>query len=465
MNRWRWAFLAVLLACIPMWVTRGSHPSMMSDTDTIAILEGIESRKAPFSWFAGDWPLGNHFYRPITTLTFELDNALHPGSAAGFGATNALLAIACVLLLFWFLREFTDDLLTSTAAAGLFAVWVASPTFVAPIAEVGLVGLAIVALVVSLLGRRSPGLGLAGVFAAAYASLEVGGLLQVRGGSLDWIPGRTATTMTVFALIAMAAYARFERLGAVRAASPATPFDKPATKSTAIASAPTPALWVWPCVSVLATALALGSYEQAVMLPACLLAVAVVLWLRGMRVRWGVHVAFWAVLAAYILLRKAVIPPGTSTYQLQQYRTSWDVMYTVLDYAFPANRSAHTVLTQLDLGLASLMLTQLPNLGRVAANAVAYLSAVSRAGLSRQSTPTKNALGFYVISALAFLPMAWLKPFPSYNHYHFWPMTIRAGFAIAMVVLLVQLLKRAVTPRAIQAPQRLTPAPGSLPRP
>ena len=460
MNRWRWAFLLVLLAALPIWLSRSSHPSMMADTDTVAILQGIEARQDPLSWFGGDWPLGNHFYRPITTLVFELDNALHPGSAAGFGATNALLAIACVIVLFWFLREFTDNVGMSAAASVLFAVWVAHPYLLGRPAEMLGVGIGAVALGVSLLPGRRPLLGLAGMFAAWYAAFEVGGLLQIRGGSLDWIPGRTATTMTIFALAAMAAYARFERLGAVRVQLAPTATDQPATKSSGVFVPPSRRSWVWAIVAILGIALALGSYEQAVMLPACLFGLAVAFRMRGWKVRWGWQMAFWAVLLGYFLLRRAVLPPGTSGYQLQQYRSSWDVLYTVIDYLFPAGRNLLVVANQLDLGFASLMLTQTPNVGRILAHAIAYGTSI------RRPLPLLNqtALTAYLLSAIAFLPMAWLKQFPSYNHYHFWSLSLRSLFAVAMIGLTAQLLKRAVTPRAIQAPPRLVPAPGSLPR-
>lgn len=454
-------FLIVAIATVPIWLTRAGHPSMMADTDTVAILQGIDDRQNPSSWFVGDWPLANHFYRPIVTLFFEFDNALHPGSAPGFGTTNALLAIACVFVLFWFLREFTDDPILSAVSSVLFATWIASPALVGRFAEPALLTLGVLALAGSLLPGRNAALGLAGVFGAWYAGFELSGLLQIRGGSLDWIPGRTATSMTFFALFAMAAYARYERLGAERRQAAPSAIDEPATKSSSTFEAPKPGAKLWAAAAVLATALALGCYEQAVMLPACLFGLAVAFRMRGWRVRWAWHTAFWGCLLGYLLVRYAVLPPGTSTYQLQQYRSSWDVLYTVLDYVFPAGRNLHAVLTQLDLGFASLMLTQTTNIGRVLSNGVAYLCNL------RRPLPILNqtALAAYLLSAIAFLPMAWLKPFPSYNHYHFWSMSIRALFAVAMTLLALDMLKRAVMPRAIQAPKRLVPAPGSLPRP
>jgi hypothetical protein len=71
-------------------------------------------------------------------------------------------------------------------------------------------------------------------------------------------------------------------------------------------------------------------------------------------------------------------------------------------------------------------------------------------------------LAGYAMSILAFLPMAWLKPFPAYNHYHYFSMGFRSLFAVVAVTLLVRVAISAVSPQGRQAPQRLTPAPGSL---
>ena len=90
-----------------------------------------------------------------------------------------------------------------------------------------------------------------------------------------WLPGRTASVMTLFCLVAMSAYARFERFSA-RAADPPrpTPDDVPKSKTAVVVDLPVRSRWVWFGVSVFAVTLALGSYEQAIMLPALLVATA-----------------------------------------------------------------------------------------------------------------------------------------------------------------------------------------------
>src|SRR5476649_2125700 len=121
-RRWIGAFLAVLLACLPVYLQRATSKDLVLDSDTSVLLATIRERHAPLSWFTGDWPLNNHFYRPVSTLSFELDNWLYGSNGTGYGLTNALICIACVLLLFWFLRELTDHPILSAGGAALFAI-------------------------------------------------------------------------------------------------------------------------------------------------------------------------------------------------------------------------------------------------------------------------------------------------------------------------------------------------------
>lgn len=466
MKRWWIGLAVVLLACLGVWFTRAANASLLEDSDTRVLITRMEARNAPLSWFGGDWPLENHFYRPVTTLAFEMDQRLHPWSPGGYGQTNALLVCLSILALFWLLRELFDQPMLATGGACLFAAW-NGLKFGIPFFGPALLGLGLLALVLSLLPGRNVFAGMACLGAACYAAFEANGLYPIRGGSMEWIPGRTATTMTVFALAAMAAYARSERLGAKPMPRPTpTATDRPATKGTAANVEPSRLAWMWATLAVLFTALALGSYEQAVMLPACLVGVAVTMRLQGYRVRWGWQVLFWGMLGLYILARKTLLPPGPSGYQLQQYRHSLDVYFTILDYLFPSSRAIFQLGNQLEFGIVAMILAQSGALAGIAANVIAYGAAIRNRFLSKGynvdglSVPM---LSTSLLSALAFLPMAWLKSFPLYNHYHFWSMALRAGFAMAMVGLTWRLAIRAMTPRELQAPKRLVPAPGSLP--
>jgi hypothetical protein len=122
-KRWASAFAVVAFLCALIFAGRAPGPGLLEDTDTATLLRVVQERNSPLSWFLGDWPLENHFYRPVSTLLFEADRAMYGKDAAGYGTTNALLAMACVAALFWFVRELTDRPAFACAAASLFALW------------------------------------------------------------------------------------------------------------------------------------------------------------------------------------------------------------------------------------------------------------------------------------------------------------------------------------------------------
>ncbi|MFZ4508656.1 MAG: hypothetical protein ACOYON_13255 [Fimbriimonas sp.] len=452
MRRWVPAFLLVLLLCIPVFFSRASDPGLLRDSDTKVLLATIRERQAPLSWFSGDWPLMNHFYRPISTLAFEADNAVYGDNAAGYGTTNALLCVGCILLLFWFLRELTDQPLMAGAATSLFAIWhlAGMPQILSLIASYAALG----ALIGGVLRHRLAIRQYVPAFLVwTLLQGELNGITSLPYRMIGWIPGRTASVMTVFALIAMAAYARYERTGARRLAGPALgPLDPPATRSTEVAAEPGRFAWIWATVAILATMLALGSYEQAVMLPAALLGVAVCLRLQRVQVRWGWQVAFWGVLVAYIALRYQVIPRGNSGYQSQQLRYGPGVVLDLLAYALPAGGYVQGFLAACESGWL-MLITATPYQFAITlgSNLVVFFRGAKR---------WVWLLTGWALSFLTFLPMAWLKTF---DHYHYWPMAMRSVFVVALVYVAVELTINAWSPQAQQAPPRPAPAPGSLP--
>jgi len=443
-------FVAVVLACLPILLARASSPGLLEDTDTRVLLTVIRQRQDPLSWFTGDWPLSNHFYRPISTLFFELDNRLYGSNAAGYGLTNALLCVACVLLLFWFLRELTDRPLVAGAGGVLVGLWrVGYHNSFAQLATV-------LAIVAGFGGFFRHGLRLDRFLPAVLVFLATGTLVHygsIYSGVVAWLPGRTASVMTVFCLIAMAAYARYERLGAARVVSEPTPLDPPATRTTQ-ASEGLRQRPIWAVVAVLATALALGSYEQAVMLPATLVGVAVILRWQGFRPRWGWQAAFWGVLGGYLFLRYQLVPSDTSGYQKQQLRFGPGVLLTLTEYTLPFLGGLSGFRVQLETGIVMLL---------TAAPWIYVLETVSQVTAFYQAR-RRLALtaGGFGLAFLAFLPMAWLKPF---DHYHYWPLAMRSLLIVGLFAVGLELLVSAWSPRGRSAPPRPAPAPGSLPRP
>jgi hypothetical protein len=449
-KRWTVALVAAILAAVVVFASRSTSPALLQDTDTAVALAKIRERHDPLSWFAGDWPLENHFYRPISTLVFEIDNRLYGDQPAGYATTNALLCALCVLLAFWLFRELTDRPLLSAAATLIFAEWHLGKLDVAGSV---LQLLLLVALVGGVLrhgfriSRYAPA-----VLVLMAAQTWFNMAAPIRGRTIDWIPGRTATTMTVFCLIALAAYARYERLGAERVKATPGPLDPPATRNTEIAQGKGSAGWA--ALSLVALTLALGSYEQAVMLPACLLAVACAFRWRGYRVRWGWQAPAWALLVGYLILRTVLIPREVSSYQDQQLRFGPGVYLTLVDYVMPSLGTLWALATSFEGGWLGLM-TSAPYYALLAfaRDAVTVVKARRHWVL---------ALAGWGMSLLAFLPMAWLQPF---DHYHYWPLAMRALFVAVLGWIGVELTVTAWSPQGTSAPPRPGPAPGSLPRP
>lgn len=461
MKQWAAAWVTAILSCVVVLAHHASSGSLLEDSDTIGILKGIAQRGDVWSWFRTDWPLENHFYRPLATVSFALDQHLYGQLAAGYGWTNATLCAASVLGLAWFLREVTNRKDLTVLGTALFTSWIIDGFGVLARA---LTLVAVVTLLVGIYRHRTHVKHyLVACLALLFVRPEVLGLRSLYFRTEAWLPGRTATLMTVFALVGMAAYARYERLSAQHSASAKpTPLDPPATRTSRQTSErKARAPWVWALVSVLMVAAALATYEQAVMLPAALVGVAVSLRLQGFRPRWGWQAPFWALLIGYLALRYQIIPHGESPYQAQQMRTSsTGVLLTLAGYALPLGTSIPEFRAALSLDplawIAPLLGAPLGMWGfpyAVAQNISAFIVA------KRQWIA---CLTGWALSCLAYLPMAFVKEF---DHYHFWPMALRSLMVAGLLIALKDAVFSAWSPRVLQAPKRSAPAPGSLPHP
>ncbi|RYG23475.1 hypothetical protein EON82_13880 [bacterium] len=451
MKRWRVAFLVALLAALPVLLSFSRSPGLLQDSDTKGILAGIRTAQDPLKWFRGDWPIENHFYRPISALTFEADNALWRDNAAGYGFTNALLCFTSILLLFWLLRELTDRPWLSAAGTVVFALWHAGP--ISTLSVVVFWG-AWLTLAVGVFRHRRAWRSYIPAFLTLLAlSRELLPIRSLFGRMIDWVPGRTASTMTVFALLALAAYARYERLRLQPIADPITPETPPATRNTR-APIRTGSAAPWAVAGVLGTALALGSYEQAVMLPAVLLVIAAAFRIRGGKPNWALHGIFWGLILGYLVLRWQLLPHTASGYQAQQYSSTRTAFWNEMEYLFPALAGLFGIPSTLSAG-ALMLLTAQPYTPLADAAVVAT-------GYWHARRETVLFLVGWLGSAIAFAPMAWFKLF---EHYHYWPMALRAAFVVGMGVVALRLAAIAWCPPARSAPPRPSPAPGSLPHP
>jgi len=451
MARSGWLVWVLALASAVVFWNRGTSPALLRDTDTAVLLDTLRRTGDPWRWFASDWPLGNHFYRPVSTLTFELDRALWDGNAACFALTNAALALLSIVLLYAALLQLAESRPFAAAGATLFAL---AHTPGLPAAAFEILRLLVLAVAAAAVWKRRWAAALLGVGVGLWAADALVPMASARDSVLQWIPGRTASSMTVFCLAAMACHGAFVRRFGLRKRSEHGPLDPPATRHTE--PDPDRDRWTWPAYagSLACVALALGCYEQAVMLPLVLAGCTLALRCRGWRVPWWTHLPHWVLLAAYLLVRARFVPLEASGYQAQQFRTGPGVWIALFDYALPSATLLWQALQSLDLGWLAILGGMLPS--------ALVQFGLQTAALARAWTDRGAAACGWGLSLLAFLPMAWLKPF---GHYHYWPMAIRTAFALGLWGLWWSLAVSATSRPAIQAPPRRDPAPGSLPRP
>ncbi len=445
-----------------LWVvlTHSTSSSLLQDSDTKVLLQTIREVQNPLSWFVGDWPLRNHFYRPVSTLFFELDNWLHGTNAAGYGLTNALIAVLCILALTWLVRELMEDWALAGISGGVFGLWhLASSPDGQVVSLVFLLG-GLACFVGLFRGRR--GLALLGVVFVALAAFWVGhayGPVQWFSGRIvHWLPGRTASVMTFFALASMAAYARWERLSAPRKdPKAATSTERPFRASDPLELYhPAKSVWIWPVLSLVFLVLALGSYEQAIMLPALLLGSSIYVALRGLRPRWWFHAATWGLLVGYFILRVRALPQDVSGYQAQQLRSGFEggLLVDLFSYSVPALNEVRPFLSNL-MPDPLILLT-----AAFWAPIFNFLGCLAALAICIRDEQRWGILAFWLMAFFSFLPMAWLKMF---EHYHYWPSAFLSLAWALIVAAAARAVISAVSPPAIQAPPRSDPAPGSLP--
>jgi hypothetical protein len=437
-----------------IWMQRASGAGLLKDTDTMVLLRRIREVRDPLYWFSHDWPLENHFYRPISTLTFELDNHWYGNNAAGYGATNALLVIATVFALFWLIRELSNRPWMAALGSFTFGLWHLFNA--ADVLRAPLFALAVIGVIIGIATRRAGGFALACV--ATLATQWAGPAFPLYGAMVAWLPGRTASTMAIFALVSLAAYARYERLTAPRIPRPPSPLSLTVTRGTAgEVIHPRRRQLGWLLLAYAGLALALGSYEQAIMVPALLLGLAI--WFNigdARRPHWGIHAGFWVVLGGYYALRLAVLPTTVSRYQDQQFRTGPGVTLSILDYAAPFYAPFNGLWASLQSGIEILVM---PEPWRALLMGLGLLGCFWALRTSRD----RWLIAFAWLAAMfAFLPMAWLKHFA---HYHHFPAALQALAFAAVAGGLGSAIMNAIGPQGLQAPPRPDPAPGSLPRP
>ncbi len=251
------------------------------------LLGVIRSEREPFKWFTSDWPLYNGFYRPITTLSFELDNWMFDVQLSKMKVTNWIVCTLCAFLLFWFVWELFRDVNLAFSVSLLFSIWQTGIHSFLPI-DMLCVFLASFAVIFAFAYLRQDGWKWISVFGLLiYLSQE----LQTIIGGTDalnqtlfyrvelWPVGRTATLFALFALICLASYCRFERERRTR----------------------------WYCLSLVSLLLCFGCYEQAVVVAPALIGCAFMLRLQRVEVRWLFHLIPFLLTAVYLGLHRSFL--------------------------------------------------------------------------------------------------------------------------------------------------------------
>jgi len=359
--------------------------------DVRTILAQLEQPHQPLTWFTGDWVLGNGFYRPLPSLLYELDYRLWGRDLLQYKWTNGLLSLACALLLVGWVWEVGRSRSLALIAGLIFTGWQTGLLTGLPNWLLWGAVLAAVGIAFWFVGdyRRAVTLGCL----VLVAGLEFGfvpnqsDLHQASFAyrAMGWIPGRTATLMTLFTLLSLWAYARLCWHGH----------------------------WGWGVLSLVAFAGALGSYEQAIALPFLLLISGLAIRAKGGRFVWWLFALSLILLELYLWFYLSTIPTQTEYHQ-QRLRRFYSLGISVSSWLLPPLRG---VIDQISLTLDAPLTVLLPAFWQAWLLLIAYLVVLTE--VRRQPLAWLGLIG----SALAYLPLAPVIPL---MHYYYLPAAFRA---------------------------------------
>ncbi|MBI3945866.1 MAG: hypothetical protein HY321_08095 [Armatimonadetes bacterium] len=361
-------------------------PRTPNDLDMPEILTAIDARGGVWScpaWFVEDWPLGNRLYRPVTACSFALDRSLFGDWAPGYRLVSTLLALLTAVLLSLLARAVGGGRGAGALAAGLFLA--EARLDLGALTPGGmsfwyLAGAATLLLVGTAIRRRRtpPGRRWAACALAAgvVAYVALFDLADTRS-ALQWIAARTVVLCTLFAVASLLLLVRHVQTGR--------------------------SLCAWG--SVLLAALSVGAYEQGIVLMPLAAILALKHRRRGAGPVWPMVAAIAAVAVGYWVIRREILGPHLSAYEIACIRPSLARVWSWLRYALPPLE----VLRQwsfvgewawawIDVGFWQAAVAQLA--------LIAWILALR--GSWRAAWP------FWWWRAVAFLPMAALRPMSHY---------------------------------------------------
>lgn len=421
---WLGLLVALNLAAVVVWHYDDGLQESFENHDTRIILRRLQQPHSVWEWFVGDWVLGNGFYRPLPSLLYQLDYWLWGENLLAWKWSNGVLAVANALLVVAFGYALTRQRALAVIAGLIFTVWQAG--FLPPLPSWA-------GWIVLLMGvmwgwyirdwRRGAIAGCIG-FALLTEFYFIPSLMDLHQQSfayraVGWIPGRTATLMTLFALLALIGTCWFTRTGKAR----------------------------WGALGLIGFVGALLSYEQAIALPLlmglCALGVA---WQtrRGITdadtdalggdVRPTARAMLWRglalagacllLLAPYGWFYRARIPSNTEYHQqrLKRFKT---ISATALNWLVP---TAPQATVHWDLVRTAPFTLAFPGFWVAQLGMVAYLLAL-REGLRRRW----GWLG-WLGSLIAYAP---LMPVLPLMHYYYLPAVFRALWAGILLLCLL----------------------------
>ncbi|GIV09081.1 MAG: hypothetical protein KatS3mg019_2100 [Fimbriimonadales bacterium] len=412
-----WAALGAIV-CLHMLALPQVFPevSLRADSDTAVMLDAVRDiggLAGAWRWFFGDWLLGNGFYRPVSSLSIAVDYALYGESAWGFRFTNWLLMILTAQGLFVLVRAY------ARLVDYPYAEWLALGVAVAlSLQQTGLtawvsrgsawwwVGAIVATVGVAARWQRprftqyensssnadslpfqvKQGVAqfhwLPLLFAIGALFWGFDRLVETHYTRLiSWVPSRTALLGTLFGVWAI--YALLQGASARR--------------------------WGWIVLGGALYLLALGSYEQPIMLTIVMSVLAF-----GMRRDWGAWgwYAFGAAAVAALLiiaLRLCLLPTEPTEYQQQQRRSSLTgpLQSYLTDLAPPIGQTAYWRAVGTDLQILLVDKAGWDNI----LGALLYLGVLTALWRERRLLG-----GAFLWHALTFLPMAFLHFFEHYMY-------------------------------------------------
>lgn len=384
-----------------------THPENFENLDTRTIVARLEQPHSVWRWFTGDWVLGNGFYRPLPSLLYKLDYTLWGRDFLAYKWTNGVLALLCGWLVVGLAWQLSGRLRLALGTGAIFSLW--QTGFLPGVPEwLSWVWLAGSVAWGWCLGDWRKGV-LVGTLGAT-ALWELGFIPSLPDLHMEsfayravgWIPGRTATLMTLFALMSLIAFCRYALTRHIG----------------------------WAILSLLGLLGALGSHEGAVILPLLMALCAVVLKRRGaMFPAWLLAVSF-AILLAYVAFYQHAIPINTE-YHRQRLKRFDTMDLTWLKWLFPP---AVPMRDQLLLLVDAPLAVFLPGFWESVLCMGSY--GLALAWLLRQERLT--AVG-WLGSLIAYMPLSPVLPL---MHYYYLPAAFRAFLIACLLSGLVRVAHR-----------------------